>query len=77
MLTKDDGTFWDRRLWAIPCLIVGNGYSPGIAFDPRTDMNSHEYQGSLHGPNISQPDYMTKSYYQDVDRAAAFARGHP
>ena len=87
LLTKDDGTVWDRRLWAIPRLITG-GSSDGTAFDPRTDLNAHEYQANLHHApggfapdaahdNFFQPDYQTKAYYKDVDRAAAFARGQP
>ena len=59
-----------------------------MAFDPKTDFSSHEFQGSLHHSAVSdvkdaandafyQPIYMTKSYNDDMDRAAAFARGHP
>lgn len=79
LLTKDDGTVWDRRLWAVPCLLVGGGYNPGIAFDPHVNLNDKEFQGSLHGMGEAffTPIYMTKSYYQDVDRATAFARGYP
>ena len=79
LLTKDDGTLWDRRLWAIPCLIAGGGYQPGTAFDPRVDHNAQEFQRSLHstGDDFFNPIYMTKSYNQDVDRAEAFARGRP
>ena len=86
--TKDDGTIWDRRLWAVPKYIFGGNEFDGVAFDPKTDFNSHEYQSSLHHGTVSdvkdsandaffQPVYMTKSYNDDVDRAAAFARGKP
>ncbi len=68
-LTEDDGTIYDRRLWAIPRMIVGLS-SDGHAFDP-PDVNSPEYQRSLrHAP-------ADKEYYKDVDRAEAFARGAP
>ena len=86
--TKDDGTMWDRRLWAVPKLIFGGNAFDGVSFDPKTDFNSHEYQSSLHHGVVGdakgsandaffQPIYMTKSYYDDLDRAAAFARGKP
>ena len=79
LLTKDEGTLWDRRLWAIPCLIAGGGYQPGTAFDPHVDHNAQEFQKSLHstGDDFFNPIYLTRSYNQDVDRAAAFARGRP
>lgn len=87
LLTKDDGTVWDRRLWAIPCLLTG-GYNPGVAFEPGANLNAHEFRASLHhapgafAPTCLQdsfytPAYMTRSYYEDVNRAAAFARGAP
>ncbi len=78
-LTRDDNTFWDRRLWAIPCLVAGGGYHPGDAFDPRVDHNAEEFHVSLHsvGDDFFKPIYMTKSYNQDLDRAAAFARNRP
>ncbi len=86
--TKDDGTMWDRRLWAVPKLIFGGNAFDGVAFDPKTDFNSHEFQiGAHHAPgpfapdsahdSFFQPNYQTKSYYEDVDRAEAFARGKP
>ncbi len=87
--TKDDGTMWDRRLWAVPKLIFGGNAFDGVSFDPKTDLNSHEYQSTLHhspaagfAPDSAhegflQPNYQTKSYYEDVDRAEAFARGKP
>ena len=79
LLTRDDGTFWDRRLWAVPCLIAGGGYHPGVAFGSHVDLNAQEFQASLHstGDDFFNPIYMTKSYNQDVDRAAAFARDQP
>ena len=88
LLTRDDGTLWDRRLWAVPSLFTGV-YSLGVAFDPRTDLNAHEFQAGLHhapgeefAPDSAhddffKPDYLTKAYDQDVERAKAFARGHP
>ncbi len=86
--TKDDGTMWDRRLWAVPKLIFGGNAFDGVAFDPKTDFNSHEYtMGAHHAAGAFAPDsahdsffepiYQTRSYYDDVDRAAAFARGKP
>ena len=86
--TKDDGTIWDRRLWAVPVFLFGGDPFHGTAFDPHTDLNSHEFQGSLHHSpaalatdgahdSFNQPDYQTKSYYEDVERAEAFARGKP
>ncbi len=86
-LTQDDGTVWDRRLWAIPCLIFG-GYSPGDHFDPHFDFGTREFQASVHhspggfaensaNDGFFRPDYLTKSYYKDVERAEAFARGRP
>ncbi len=89
LLNKDNGTLWDRRLWAVPCLILCRPYSPGVAFDPYTDLNASEYKASLvHPPatpwaadcmhdNFFKPYYMTRSYDRDVERAEAFARGHP
>ena len=85
--TKDDGTLWDRRLWAIPCLITG-GYNPGIAFEQGANLNPHEFRASLHhkpgafAPTCLQdsfytPNYLTRGYYEGADRAAAFARGVP
>ena len=86
--TKDDGTMWDRRLWAVPKYIFGGNAFDGVVFDPKTDFNSHEFQSSLHhgvvggakdsaGDAFFQPVYMTKSYNDELDRAAAFARGKP
>lgn len=77
--TKDDGTVWDRRIWAVPQFLFGGDAFNGTAFDPKTDLNAHEFQSSLHsaGPDFFNGDYMTKSYYKDVDRAEAFARGKP
>ena len=87
--TKDDGTIWDRRLWAIPKLIFGSNEFDGVVFNPKTDFNSHEFKATLHhspgaefAPDTAhdgffQPVYMTKSYYDDVVRAEAFARGRP
>ena len=77
LLTKDDHTIWNRQLWAIPCLLVGGGYSPGVAFDPHVDLNPQEYRAALHQPGPSLPLYLTKDYNKEVDRAAAFARGQP
>ena len=76
--TKDDGTIYDRRLWAIPRLLTG-GYSDGTDFDPKTDLNSREVQSDQHsgGDAFFNPSYMTKSYNDEVDRAAAFARDKP
>ncbi len=88
-LTRDDGTVWDRRLWAIPCALLGRKYSPGVAFDPHTDLNAHEFRANLHtkfeGPvptsslqdNFFQPIYATRSYYEGEERSEAFARGVP
>ncbi len=87
LLTKDNGTIWDRRLWAIPALISG-GYSPGVAFEPGANLNAQEFRASeKHRPGgypptpmldaFYTPNYMTRSYYEDIDRAAAFARGVP
>lgn len=86
--TKDDGTMWDRRLWAGPKFLFGSNPFDGVAFDPHTDFNSHEYKiGAHHAPGAFAPDaahdaffeplYQTKSYYEDVERAEAFARGRP
>ncbi len=86
LLTKDDGTIWDRRLWAIPSLIFG--YSPGVAFEPGANLNAHEFKSTVHhapggfAPSAVQdgfntPMYMTRSYYEDVERSEAFARGVP
>ncbi len=86
--TKDDGTIWDRRLWAVPKLIFGGNEFDGVAFDPKTDFNSHEFTTTLHhspgslAPDTAhdgffQPVYMTRSYYEGVERAEAFARGQP
>ena len=86
--TKDDGTPWDRRLWAVPKFLFGSNPFDGVAFDPKTDFNSHEYRlGAHHAPgafaadsahdSFYEPIYQTKSYYEDVDRAEAFARGRP
>ena len=86
--TRDDGTLWDRRLWAVPVFLFGGSPFNGVAFDPKTDFNSHEYQlGAHHGPgafapdsahdSFSEPIYQTRSYYDDVERAEAFARGKP
>ena len=86
--TKDDGTMWDRRLWAVPKYIFGGNEFDGVAFNPKTDFNSHEFQSTVHHSPVSEvkdtvddaffkPNYSTKSYYDDVDRAAAFARGRP
>ena len=47
-LTKDDGTMWDRRLWAVPMMIFGGNPFDGVSFDPHTDFNSHKYQSTLH-----------------------------
>ncbi len=89
LLNKDNSTLWDHRLWAVPCLLLGRSYSPGVAFDPHTDLNAGEYKASLvHPPatpwatdslhdDFFKPCYMTRSYNQDVERAEAFARGHP
>ncbi len=79
---------WDRRLWAVPVFLLGGSAFNGVAFDPKTDFNSHEYtMGAHHAPGAFAPDsthdsffepiYQTKSYYDDVDRAEAFARGKP
>lgn len=68
-LTEDDGTIYDRRLWAIPRFIVGLS-SDGHAFDA-PDVKSPEYQRSLRRAPAD------KASYEDVDRAAAFARGQP
>ena len=87
LLTKDDGTVWDRRLWAIPCMLLG-GYNPGNAFEPGANLNPHEFKASLHhrpgafAPTAMQdsfntPMYMSRSYYEDVERSEAFARGVP
>ncbi len=84
---EDDGTIWDRRIWAIPRLITG-GYSDGHAFDPSTQANPQEFQNSAHHApggfavdsahdSFFQPDYMTKSYSEDLDHAAAFTGGKP
>lgn len=86
--TKDDGTIWDRRLWAVPVFLWGGNPVNGVAFDPQTDLESHAFQGSLHhGPGgfapdaahdpFYQPDYLTRSYNRDMERAEAFARGRP
>ena len=85
--TKDDGTIWDRRLWAIPKYIFGGNAFDGVAFDPKTDFNSHEYKVSVHhapggfakdaATMRSSSRHQTKSYYEDVERAEAFARGRP
>lgn len=86
LLTKDDGTVWDRRLWKIPSMIFG--YSPGVAFEPGANLNPQEFKASVHhapggfAPTAMQdsfntPMYMTRSYYEDVERSEAFARGVP
>lgn len=86
-LTKDDGTLWDRRLWAIPTAILGRSVIDTAA-QPIIDPSIYEYRANLHHPaggypadslhdNFYQGDYMTKAYYQDVERAEAFARGRP
>lgn len=67
--TEHDGTIFDRRLWAIPQMIVGLT-SDGHAFD-LPDVNSPAYRRSLRRAPAD------KVYYEDVDRAAAFARGQP
>ncbi len=67
-LTEYDGTIWDRRIWAIPCMFLG--HSDGHLFD-RPDMDSDEYKRSL----LSSPE--NQAYYEGIDRAAAFARGKP
>ena len=71
------------RFWS---LVPGVGSAP---VPPRMDIpNKDEFKASLrHAPgdfaasanqdNFFQPIYMTKSYNEDVDRAAAFARGVP
>ena len=46
--TKDGGTIWNRRPWAVLKLIFGGNKLDGTAFDPKTDLNSYEYQSSLH-----------------------------
>ena len=87
MSTKDDGTVWDRRLWAVPTAILGRSVIDTSAH-PIIDPNVYEYRSHLHHApggypadslhdNFYQGDYMTKAYYQDVERAEAFARGHP
>jgi hypothetical protein len=79
LLTKDDGTFWDRRTWAVPCLLIGGGYDSGVAFDPHVDLSAEEFKADLHsqGEAFFKPDYMTKAYYKDLERAEAFASGRP
>lgn len=88
LLTKDDGSLWDRRLWALPRLLTGADYLPDLAFEPGANLNAQEYQASLHNvPGASaadgvngdffKPDYQTKAYYEDLDRAKAFASGQP
>ena len=71
------------RLWS---LVPGVGSAP---VPLRMDIpNRNEFKASLHHApgdfeassnqdNFFQPIYMTKSYDEDVDRAAAFARGVP
>ncbi len=87
MLTKDDGTIWDHRLWTVPTMIIGRS-TADISADPVVDPSTYEYRASLHHTpgayapdslhdNFYQGDYMTKAYYKDVERAEAFARGHP
>lgn len=86
--TKDDGTMWDRRLWAVPKFLFGSNPFDGVSFDPKTDFNSHEFKmGAHHTPGAFAPDaahdsffepiYQTRSYNDDVERAEAFARGKP
>lgn len=86
--TRDDGTMWDRRLWAVPKFLLGSNPFDGVSFDPKTDFNSHEYKlGAHHAPGafapgsahdaFFEPLYQTRSYYDDVERAEAFARGKP
>ena len=86
--TKDDGTIWDRRLWTVPKLLFGSNPFDGVSFNPKTDFNSQEFKmGAHHAPGAFAPDsahdsfyepiYQTKSYYDDVERAEAFARGKP
>ncbi len=83
---KDNGTIWDSRLWAVPRLIFGS--SDGLDFEPGTNLNAREFKASVHHPpggyppnclqdSFYTPAYMTKSYYEDIDRAEAFARGVP
>lgn len=68
-LTEYDGTLYDRRLWAIPQLLVGI-HSDGHDFDP-PDTDSEVYKRGLR----RSPE--TRRYYEDVDRAEAFAKGRP
>ena len=86
--TKDDGTIWDRRLWAVPKFLFGSNPHDGVAFNPKTDLNRDEFKGGVHHPiggfapsstedSFFQPLYETRSYYEDVERAEAFARGKP
>lgn len=86
-LTRDDGTIWDRRLWAVPCAIFGQNNLDTSAH-PLVDPARYEFRGNLHHApggfavdanhdNFFQPDYLTKAYYQDVERAEAFARNRP
>ena len=86
-LTRDDGTLWDRRLWAVPCALFGRNNLDTSAH-PVVDPATSEFRGSVHhGPggfavdcshdNFFRPDYLTKAYNRDVDRAEAFARNRP
>ena len=68
-LHEYDGTLYDRRIWAIPQMIIGI-HSDGHDFDP-PDKESPEYKRGL---RRSPGD---KGWYEGVDRAEAFARGQP
>ena len=68
-LHEYDGTLYDRRIWAIPQMIIGI-HSDGHDFDP-PDKDFPEYKRGLrHSPD-------DKGWYEGVDRAEAFARGQP
>ena len=86
-LTRGDGTLWDRRLWAVPMMIFGSS-SVDISEHPVIDPANMVFRASLHhapggfapysgNDGFFQPDYMTRAYNADVERAEAFARGRP
>ena len=71
----------------MPCAIFGQN-NVDTSAHPVVDPANHEFQGSVHHApggfavdcnhdNFFRPDYLTKAYNQDVERAEAFARNRP
>ena len=74
-------------MWAVPVMILGSS-NVDISEHPLVDPATQEARGDIHHApggftadsahdNFFRPDYMTRAYNLDVERAEAFARGRP